>query len=59
MMDKEVYTNMLTIKQFSAKTGLSIKTVRKLINEKKLVCVKTTKRFYIDYEASMRILWNK
>lgn len=51
--------NILTIKQFSSRTGLSIKVVRRLIKEKKLVYIKTTQKIYINYEKSMQLLWNK
>lgn len=51
--------NILTIKQFSLTTGLSIKVVRRLINDNKLVYIKTMQRIYINYEKSMQLLWNK
>ena len=43
--------NILTIKQFSSRTGLSVKVVRRLIKENKLIYIKTTQKikfkFYI------------
>lgn len=54
----EEYKNILTIKQFSLRTGLSIKVVRRLIKDNKLVYIKTTQQFYINYEESMQLLWN-
>lgn len=51
--------NIFTIKQFSLRTGLSIKVVRRLIKDNKLVYIKTMQRIYINYEKSMQLLWNK
>ena len=45
--------NILTIKEFSLRTGLSVKAIRKLIIDHKLVFIKTTQKFYIDYAKSM------
>lgn len=58
-MEKEEKEHVLTLRQFSEKTGISIKVIRRLINEGKLVSIKTKKCFYIDYEESMKILWSK
>ena len=37
--------NILTIKEFSLRTGLSVKAIRKLIIDHKLVFIKTTQNF--------------
>lgn len=56
-MEKYENIGVMTIKQFSDKTGIRIWLIRRLVSEGKLVCVKTKKRFYIDYEESMKLLW--
>ena len=48
--------NILAIKQFSSRTGLSIKVVRRLIKEKKLVFFMSGKRAYINYQLSVKRL---
>ena len=58
-MDVMESKNKLTIKEFSSRTGLSDKVIRKLINDRKIVFIKTTQKFYINYEKSMELLWNK
>lgn len=58
-MDEMESKNILTIKEFSSRTGLSDKVIRKLINARKIVFIKTTQKFYINYEKSMELLWNK
>ena len=58
-MDEVENKNILTIKEFSLRTGLSVKAIRKLIIDHKLVFIKTTQKFYIDYAKSMEILWNR
>lgn len=56
-MEKYENIGVMTIKQFSDKTGIGIWLIRRLVSEGKLVCVKTKKSFYIDYEESMKLLW--
>lgn len=58
-MDSEENEHVLTLRQFSEKTGISVKVIRRLIKDQKLVCIKTKKCFYIDYEESMKILWSE
>ena len=58
-MDEMESKNILTIKEFSSRTRLSDKVIRKLINDRKIVFIKTTQKFYINYEKSMELLWNK
>lgn len=50
---------LITMKQFCEKTGLSYGLVKRLIADDRLVFVKTKRRIYIDYEASMEKLWIK
>lgn len=50
--------NVMTIAQFSEKTGLSVKAIRKLIYEDRLVVVRTPQKYYINYTKSMKKLFN-
>lgn len=50
---------VMTMKQFCNKTGLSYGLVKRLIANDRLVYVKTKRCIYIDYEASMEKLWIK
>lgn len=49
----ESYKNVMTIKVFNAKTGITIPVIRNLIRENKLVSFKVGNRIYINYLASM------
>lgn len=55
----ESYENVMTIKEFNAKTGITIPVIRNLIRENKLVSFKVGNRIYINYLASMEKLWIK
>lgn len=48
----------MTIAQFSERTGLSPKAIRKLINDDRLVVVRIPQRYYINYNKSMQKLFN-
>lgn len=54
----ESYKNVMTIKEFNAKTGITIPVIRNLIRENKLVSL-VGNRIYINYLASMEKLWIK
>lgn len=55
----ESYKNVMTIKEFNVKTGITIPVKRNLIRENKLVSFKARNRIYINYLASMEKLWTK
>ena len=50
---------VMTIKQFCNKTGLSYGLVKRLVAADRLVYVKTKRCIYINYEESMEKLWIK
>lgn len=49
----------MTIKEFNAKTGITIPVIRNLIRENKIVSFKVGNRIYINYLDSMEKLWSK
>ena len=48
----------LSVKEFSEKTGLPVKVVRRLIKEKRIVFIDANTRYYIDYLSSLEKLFN-
>lgn len=48
----------LSVKEFSEKTGLPVKVVRRLIKEKRIVFIYANRRYYIDYLSSLEKLFN-
>lgn len=51
-------TKRITVKEFSEKTGLPIKVVRKLIKENRLVFICVNNRYYLEYDSSLEKLFN-
>jgi len=54
----ENFKNIMTIKDFSIKTGLSIPVIRRLIKANQLTSFKAGNKIYINYLSSMNKLWN-